>query len=1467
MNRKLVFLTSLVVLLSCFSAANAGFEIKVDIAKGGKPTEPYYEEWTAKEGWLAWHRYGDAMQHDATFKENIGGTGLTVAIGAGDGSSDPGTVLGWTSSSDDPICNTWIQCGASLGDPDASVHLVLSGEGLIPGDYWVYGYHNTPAGEPCMPDILPHVTVETCSGLNGSYLDNYGPEANDPDGGGVIVEANDADVVVNHVSVDASLEANRSLVKFYTDGSPVIITYEAWGGPFPSPGGTGILNAFIVQQVGDAPTAGNPFPAYEEEHACPDTILTWEPGQDANTHKVYFDPNLTEELSIFDDDFENGDANWTVSNWTLYDSNVLHDGNNDGNSASFKYSITPGSGLGTLTSVAIDTSEAGSMRVSLAVKHTLGTEANDVELYYYNGSGWDYIADLNAVGPNDVWRTYTDDVNESQYLISNFKLKLESDISAGEVFIDNVSVTNTWPILSEWLVYSGDANEYNPPNDLELDKTYYWRVDEVNDNAWAPPGSPWKGYLWSFTTETGKARNPDPENNEGMKPVEGVLLQWTSSCLASSGDYLYLGTDFDDVNDSNSAVRHGPLGSPFHWTGTLLEEEKYYWKVNGIGAGALPEGDVWSFQTVGYPLMHFEFDGVLDANVHDPCDVNVITDSTGNVTFYVSTGHESESEEFSELRYGEPNPVYNEFATSAHFITIGDTENDEGAGSSLLRRCYGPDLLDLDGPAYTIEAWVRHDGAAADADDDDMHGTIIRKDRFSYGLGIDDDGTVKYMHNGNVIASEARRITRGEWYHIAAVYDSTDPCETEKLYVDGILAADNNSPEPNPQDDYGSDYVGIGAYRFDGEISPDVDNYFNGAIDELRLMASALTPVEFLIRGDRGLAWLPEPGNGQKNIPSDANLAWKPGDLADLHDVYLGTDWDDVNDADTTTAGVYRDRVGPNTYDPVFLNMKTTWYWRVDEVNDFNDFIWKGKVWRFSTRDYLVVDDFETYTISGTEPWTGIQYTWWDGAFQEEEVGYITGSWLTMRHTGGIYPVQGGDQSMEYWYHTADPSADVDYAEAWLPLEEIGGPNDWTVDNLKVLMLFFYGQAGNDANGTEQMYVGIEDTWGTYAEIRYGENEAEDMNDIKVEEWQQWPVALGSLNDGNYAAVPNEPDLEMIANLYIGFGNRRDPVQGGTGYVYFDDLRLSLATCVPKKRKPAYDFSNNCIVDVADVEMMGNDWLRHDVNFADHLGIQVQEPCDVNLLGHWTFDEGNDTDVYDSSSYGHHGFLETLDVNVSWVVGRDGNALDVNGGRVRVYDTPELRLWVKYSEEQDNARVVCKGSGDSNETYQLEVDSDDDLVFYIRDGNDDDPCGHEGYQAGSDLRIPRDEWAHLAGTFDGEIIKCYINGELAAENDDPNISAIPYLCQDTNDLGIGNRPDANKVRFNDNEFKGMIDDVRIYDYGLAHAEVAWLATDGGGYVPLTSPYNIYSGEFQEAVNMKDLAELMRFWLEEKLWPE
>jgi hypothetical protein len=89
------------------------------------------------------------------------------------------------------------------------------------------------------------------------------------------------------------------------------------------------------------------------------------------------------------------------------------------------------------------------------------------------------------------------------------------------------------------------------------------------------------------------------------------------------------------------------------------------------------------------------------------------------------------------------------------------------------------------------------------------------------------------------------------------------------------------------------------------------------------------------------------------------------------------------------------------------------------------------------------------------------------------------------------------------------------------------------------------------------------------------------------------------------------------------------------------------------------------------------------------------------------------------------------------------------------------------------------------------------------------------------------------------------------------------LSQDTSGLAIGNRSDATN-----RGFIGKIDDARVYDRGLSAGEVAYLATEGTGYVPLVSEANLYDQEppGQKTINLKDFAVLADMWVEQMLWP-
>lgn len=241
-------------------------------------------------------------------------------------------------------------------------------------------------------------------------------------------------------------------------------------------------------------------------------------------------------------------------------------------------------------------------------------------------------------------------------------------------------------------------------------------------------------------------------------------------------------------------------------------------------------------------------------------------------------------------------------------------------------------------------------------------------------------------------------------------------------------------------------------------------------------------------------------------------------------------------------------------------------YWRVD-TNKM-----QGNVWSLTVADHVVLDDFEAYNDSNNL----IYETWIDGGWN------WTGSWIYL----GIdpcEPIHGGTQSMRFDYYNNDPYLE-NYSEIEVDTCDLQVDSDWTASGAKALTLYFYGDPNNDASYTEQMYVGLEDSGGasSYAEVRYGDY-GEDMNDVKIPEWQEWNTTLQDFNDGGV-------NLTDVRKVYIGFGDRNNPQAGGSGTVYFDDIRLYPPRCIAKYA-PAADFTGDCAVNFADIRTMAEEWL------------------------------------------------------------------------------------------------------------------------------------------------------------------------------------------------------------------------------------------------------------------------------------
>jgi hypothetical protein len=332
------------------------------------------------------------------------------------------------------------------------------------------------------------------------------------------------------------------------------------------------------------------------------------------------------------------------------------------------------------------------------------------------------------------------------------------------------------------------------------------------------------------------------------------------------------------------------------------------------------------------------------------------------------------------------------------------------------------------------------------------------------------------------------------------------------------------------------------ACEYNPAVSLEFGQTYYWRIDEVNEANIPLKGVVWSFTVDDGKACCPSPDNGVTDISPDTTLGWSPGIVASSHDVYFGTNYNAVNDATTSSSQFKGNQaLGNESYDPCdLLQLGRTYYWRIDEVNPPYATT-KGDVWSFTVAECMTVDDMESYcNVGGCG--NLIYDTWIDNWINE--TGAIIGLGIAPD------PIHAGSQSMNFYYDNDFVWATYYYSETERAFAD---PCDWDGFGADVLTLYFYGDPGNDATSTEQMYVGLEDVNGpgSYAQMTHP-----NMADIQVAEWQQWDLELSDFSNGGV-------NLSAVKKIYIGFGDRDNPVAGGSGTVYFDDIRVcsDASTC------------------------------------------------------------------------------------------------------------------------------------------------------------------------------------------------------------------------------------------------------------------------------------------------------------------
>jgi len=286
-----------------------------------------------------------------------------------------------------------------------------------------------------------------------------------------------------------------------------------------------------------------------------------------------------------------------------------------------------------------------------------------------------------------------------------------------------------------------------------------------------------------------------------------------------------------------------------------------------------------------------------------------------------------------------------------------------------------------------------------------------------------------------------------------------------------------------------------------------------------------------------GAVGSPDPSNGAVDVEHTPILTWSPGVYGATHQVYFGTDKDAVKYADTGSSE-YKGTgdLGSESYDPEKLEWDTTYYWRIDEVNNVNpDSPWTGNVWSFTTANFLVVDDFEDYDAGDNQIW----YAWHDGlgygtpGTEPYSPGNGTGSAVGDENTPSYTEetiVHGGNQSMPVFYD----SSVLMYSEVEKTLSY---PRDWTENGVNTLTIWF---RGNSDNAAETLYIALNGS----AVVNH-----DNSNAAQTGSWTEWSIPLQAFADQGV-------NLANVNTIALGIGNRNNPVAGGSGTMYFDDIRL-----------------------------------------------------------------------------------------------------------------------------------------------------------------------------------------------------------------------------------------------------------------------------------------------------------------------
>jgi hypothetical protein len=259
------------------------------------------------------------------------------------------------------------------------------------------------------------------------------------------------------------------------------------------------------------------------------------------------------------------------------------------------------------------------------------------------------------------------------------------------------------------------------------------------------------------------------------------------------------------------------------------------------------------------------------------------------------------------------------------------------------------------------------------------------------------------------------------------------------------------------------------------------------------------------------------------------------------------------------------------------------------------------------------------------------------------------------------------------------------------------------------------------------------------------------------------------------------------------------------------------------------------------------------VSFVLVLGMVLTSVAQAGLVGWWRFEDGSGDIAYDSSGNDHHG---TLLGTPEWVLGPDGfgGALAFNPDRCTgvdcgIFDPTDgtgqftIALWAFWDGTGTFQHFLSKSNGWGPDTMMFQVE-----LWGAHSNLDSTDRVGVSYEGSPDSSVPffimpKNEWVHLAVTFDGINATFYLNG-VDEEGPKPfsigpNVDAMVEIGYTSTRAGAANRT-----------FHGTLDEIFIYDRPLSEQEIQLLMAGGeiqSNTAALPKPANRETEVAQEVV--------------------